>query len=139
MAKFEISTPEQISGDPLAIKFLEDGASGFGGILSVKKALDEYIIGQSLFVTVKEDESTIGAIYLTFTQQEVGKVMSSILLGGYKFSSWADQLSDFYYRLAQDNKCDEFMLMGRKGFKKYFPELCEVATVFRVKLTNVND
>jgi len=138
MVKFEISTPEQIKNDHLAIRFLESGAKGFGGILSVNKALDGFNPSQAAFIIVKHGSETIGAIYLTFTQQEVGKVMSSVLLGGNNFSEWSKELSDFYYQIAKENYCDEFMLMGRKGFKKYFPELCEVATVFRVKLTNVN-
>lgn len=134
MATFEISTPDQVRNDPLAMKFLAEAANGFGGTINVENILNNYDEKHGLLIIVNIEDHTIGAIYLTFTFQENVKVMTSVLLGGDRFNEWTSQLSDFYYKTAADNNCSEFMLMGRKGFKKYFPELQEVATVFRVSL-----
>lgn len=136
MGKFEFIKviPENIRLDPSALKYLQDGATNFGGIQNVENILSNYDENRDLLIIVKNDYYTVGSIYLTFTQQEIGKVMTSVLLGGDKFGEWASELSKFYYKLADDNQCDEFMLMGRRGFKKYFPELREVATVFKVSL-----
>lgn len=134
MFDFLISTPAEIKLDPLALKYLESGAHGFGGILSVENILNNFDPNHGLLIIIKTNDFTIGSIYLTFSQQETGKVMSSVLLGGDGFGEWAAELSQFYYKIAKENDCNEFTLMGRRGFKRYFPELEEVATVFRVSL-----
>lgn len=136
MGKYSFSqvSPEEIRSDPVALEYLSRGAGGFGGLISVENALQNYRIGQDLFVIVKYATILRGAIYLTVTMQDTGRVLSSVLLGGDNFSDWAEELKEFYYKLAKDHDCDEFVLMGRRGFKRYFPELSEVATVFRVIL-----
>lgn len=134
MAKFEIVTPEEIRNDPKALKFLEIGASDFGGVLSVENILNNFSENIGLLIIVKSQERTIGSIYLTLTQQDIGKVMTSVLLGGENFTQWKDELRQFYYETARKNGCDKFSLLGRRGFKKYFPELKEIATLFEVSL-----
>lgn len=132
---FEIVSPDYIAADSKAIEYLERGAAGFGGMVSVKKTIREFKLGRDIFVLVKNETILRGAIHLNITQQETGRVLTSILLGGDDFGEWADELRKFYYKLAHDNECHEFSLMGRRGFKRYFPELQEIATVFRVRLT----
>lgn len=135
-AKFSFCEPLDIIKSEQAFAYLLGAADGFGGKRSLVRYFDSYDPQTSSFVLVTLHVKLVGAIYLTFTQQEVGKVMSSILLGGDNFGDWAQDLSEFYYKTAKERECVEFNLMGRRGFKKYFPELEEVATVFRVKLTN---
>lgn len=135
MASFDLCHPDLVRTNQTVMQYLIDAASDFGGIVSVNKALDLFDKQKDAFVVVSIGQDIVGSIYLTFTQQETGRVMTSVLLGGIRFSEWAKELSKFYYKLAKDMACDEFMLMGRRGFKKYFPELDEIATVFRVKLT----
>ncbi len=136
MAKFDfyIATPSEIRLDQKAVRFLESGANGFGGMLSVENILNNFVENHGLLIIVKSKKETIGSIYLTITQQEVGKVMTSVLLGGERFSEWKDELREFYYKTARENGCDKFSLLGRRGFKKFFPELKEIATLFEVSL-----
>lgn len=127
-------SPEEIQSDPKAMEYLQRGADGFGGMVSVERTLQNYLIGRDIYVIGKLRNNLACSIYLTVTHQETGKVLTSVLLGGDNFGDWAEELKDFYYKLAREHDCDEFMLMGRKGFKRYFSELSEVATVFRVIL-----
>ncbi len=131
---FSIVSPDEVKSNLKAIEYLELGASNFGGIISVAKMIHNYSVGKDILVFVKFETKLRGAIYLTVTQQETGKVLTSVLLGGDHFHDWASELKEFYYKLAKDHNCDEFMMMGRHGFKRYFSELKEVATVFRVIL-----
>lgn len=126
----------QISPDQLTsrhLHFLESGAHDFGGMLSVKHILKNYDAKRDVLIEIVGQE-VLGCIYLTITQQDVGKILTSILLGAYGLNEWHEELKDFYYTLASKNDCDQFVFMGRRGFKKYFEELTEVATVFRVEL-----
>lgn len=126
---------QEIAKNQQAIIYLEMGAAGFGGMLSVHQTIENAAEDKDLFILILYATKLVGAIHLTVTQQETGRVLTSVLLGGIEFEQWAEDLRQFYYKLAKDHNCDEFMLMGRRGFKRYFPELQEVATVFRVRLT----
>lgn len=114
--------------------FLEAGAHDFGGMISVTSVLKNYDERRDVLIEINNTEHIIGCIYLTVTHQDMGKILTSILLGAYGLSDWYDDLKDFYYELAKKSDCDQFVFMGRRGFKKYFSELTEVATVFRVDL-----
>lgn len=130
--KFERISPSEIT--PQIIKYLEIGAKNFGDLVHVDSLLQNYDPSRDLIIIGKNERLLRTAIYLTITHQEVGKVLTSVLLGGEGLSEWHDELRDFYYKLAREHDCDQFTLMGRYGFKHYFPELEEVATVFRVIL-----
>lgn len=130
--EFYLATPDEVEASPEALAYLERGAAGFGGLTSVVKAIQNCRLGIGKCVIVKIRNNITGAIYLTITEQETGRVMTSVLLGGDNFRAWAAELNAFYYKLAADNDCHEFMMMGRRGFKLYFPELIEVATIYRV-------
>ena len=127
-------SPTQVASNCEALRFLEKAAEGFGGIFSVAKTLQNAISGKDLFVFVKNETKLRGAIHLTVTEQDVGRVLTSVLLGGEHFREWAQELREFYYKLAKQHACDEFYYMGRAGFKEYFPELKEVARIYRVIL-----
>lgn len=131
---FSIASPDEVEASPEALKYLERGADNFGGLLGVRKALETARHGQSIFVFVKNAIILRGAIYLTITHQDTGKVLTSVLFGGDNFDEWASELREYYYKLAKEHDCDEFSLLGRRGFQRFFPELKEVATVFRVIL-----
>lgn len=131
---FCLVSPHEILNNPEALHFLEIGAEGFGGIFSVAQTLQNYVVGKDLLVLVKKETKLLGTIHLTVTQQDVGRVLTSVLLGGVQFREWARELRDFYYKLATDNQCDEFYYMGRAGFAKLFPELKEAARIYRVIL-----
>lgn len=132
--RFHIASPEEIEINPEALAYLERGANGFGNSIGVQQAIKNSKVGLGKFILIFNASLLRGAIYLTITNQESGKIMTSVLLGGDDFDEWYMDLREFYYKLAIDEKCDEFWLMGRRGFKKYFPELNEVATIFRVIL-----
>lgn len=131
---FSFVSAREIALNPEAIDFLERAAKNFGGIISVIKTLQNAVAGKDLFVLALNETKLLGAIHLTITQQDVGKVLTSVLLGGVDFRSWADELSKFYYNLAHQHRCDEFYYMGRAGFNRLFPELKEVARVYRLIL-----
>lgn len=130
--EFHQVSPQEISSE--AIILLEQAASGFGGMLSVTQTLQNYDSSKDVLVEVKNATILLAAIHLTISHQVNGKVLTSVLLAGDNLAFWHEDLSRFYYKLAADHDCDEFMLMGREGFKHYFPELEEVARIFRVKL-----
>lgn len=132
MAIFEEVSAFSIAANAQALRFLEIGADNFGGMLNVHNILKDS--PGCIFVNVKNNSRLVASIYLTITEQEIGLVLTSVLFGGVEFDEWYLELRDYYYALAKKYKCDHFTLMGRRGFKKYFPELEEVATVFRVKL-----
>lgn len=136
MEKFEFIevSAAEVAANPEAIKFLEEAANGYGGIVSVTKTLQNAVVGRDLFIFYKNAIKLRAAIHLTISHQEVGKVLTSVLLGGVDMQEWASELRDFYYKLAKQHDCDEFFYMGRRGFKRYFPELIEAATVYRVIL-----
>lgn len=124
--------PEALNSE--CIGFLEDGAYGFGGITSVRSIFNNYNPGRDFLIDIRRDDESVGCIYLTVTRQDMGTVLTSILLGANGLGDWAAELRTFYYHLAKSQDCDQFIFMGRKGFKRYFAELEEVATVFRVNL-----
>lgn len=130
-----LASPSEIEGNPEALKYLERGAADFGGLTSVAKTLQNARSGLGVYILIKDDTILRGCAYLTFTQQETGRVMTSVLLGGDDFHEWFRELKQFYYKLAKEQHCDEFMMMGRRGFKKFFPEMEEVATVYRFRFT----
>lgn len=129
-----LACPSEIESNPEAIKYLERGATDFGGMASVAKCLEQARNGAGIFILINSAIKLAGAAYLTFTQQETGRIMTSVLLAGDDFVDWWGELREFYYKLLKEQHCDEFVMMGRRGFKKFFPELEEVATVFRLKL-----
>lgn len=131
---FKIVPARELVLNPEALRFLELAAENFGGILSVTKTLQNADPIKDIFVLVLNEIKLRGAIHLTITHQDVGKVLTSVLLGGVELRSWASDLSKFYHKLAQDNECDEFYYMGRAGFHRLFPELKEVARVYRLIL-----
>lgn len=118
------------------LHFLEAGAYDFGGMISVEYVLKHYDAKRDILIEITKYDDLVGCIYLTVTDQDIGKVLTSILLGAYGLSGWTESLKKFYYKLANDSGCDQFVFMGRRGFKKYFDELTEVATVYRVNLKN---
>lgn len=125
-------TPEQITSQHA--HFLEAGAHDFGGMISVKRTLEHYDALKDILIEIIEQNTLVGCIYLTVTNQDTGRVLTSILLGAFGLSEWSDELKQFYYALSKQCDCDQFVFMGRRGFKRYFSELMEVATVFRVDL-----
>lgn len=135
--KFNLVPPQQLSAE--AINFLHIAAKEFGGMVSVLQTLENYDPRRDILVEVRNGHDFLAAIHLTVSHQATGKVLTSVLLGGHSFDLWHNNLKTFYYKLAQYHDCDEFMLMGRYGFKRFFPELEEVARVFRVRLKNKPD
>lgn len=132
---FSEATIEDLLQSEDAIRYLSTAADGFGGITSIPKIIDTMCEGSGIVIFCKNEIKLRGAIYITFTSQEVGKVMSVMLLGGIGFHSWKDKLRAFLYKLYEDHKCDEFFYMGRRGFHKIYPELEEVGRVYRLKPT----
>lgn len=131
---FSLASPDEIEGSPEALRYLERGADNFGGMIGVQKAIQSVRQGQGFFIIGRNSNNISFCAFLTVTLQDTGKVLTSVLLGGDNFDEWFNELREYYYKLAKEHDCDEFCLMGRRGFKRYFPELTEVATVFRVIL-----
>lgn len=120
--------------DDQCIEWLEQAASGFGGMVSVQNCVDQSHNGIGKFILAKKAIKLRGVFYLTFTQQEFGRVMTLLLLGGEDIAEWRDELAEFLYEFAHLHHVDQFFYMGRKGFSRLWPELEECARVYRVIL-----
>lgn len=128
---FQIVGSDEVRCNILAMHWLDQSAIEFGGITSVEKCLQQSDDGHGFFIFCKKAIKLRGVIYIVLSDQEVGSVLTLMLLGGNDLLEWSDDLRDFLYKIAKELDCDQFYYMGRKGFSRIFPELEEVARVYR--------
>lgn len=85
-------------------------------------------------VRTAEDNSSIivGAFYLKFRFNHLGKVMDLQYLGG-EINAFRAELSAFLWDLADKERADELVYVGRRGFGRLFPWMQEVGSVYRCK------
>lgn len=130
---FTEASSAEILLNPEAMMMLTEAAEGFGGMIHVKNLLSYDDDTKKKIVLVKYATKLLGCFALTFTEQEVGKVMTLVLLGGTHLELWKNELSKFLYETADKHVCKELYYMGRKGFARLFPQLEEIARVYRAR------
>jgi len=133
MAVFVEVSSEDVLDNPQAYNWLLEAAENFGGVAYLREILAS---GEKKCVFVKKETKLLGALIIIFSQQHMGRIMTLALLGGCELSDWSKELSDYLYSVAHQEKADQFFYFGRKGFSKYWPELLEVARVYRVVLNH---
>lgn len=95
-------------------------------------ALDKAREGEGVIYEVRENDAILGAFYIRFRHNHLGKVMELQYLGG-ELDAFKADLSVFLWALADKERADELVYIGRRGFAKIFPWMQEVGTVYRCK------
>ena len=130
---FHEATAEELLSSEDAIRWLSIAAEGFGGVTSMNKIIDTMANDTGIVIFCKNEIKLRGAVYITFTVQEIGMVMSVVLLGGIGFHAWKEKFRHFLYKLFDERKCDAFFYMGRPGFQRIYTELKEIGRVYTWK------
>lgn len=109
----------------------------FGEFDALEKAKDS----QGTIFEVRLHSDVIGAFYLRFFHNHLGKVMDLVYLGG-ELDKFRSELSAFLWNLGETEKVDEFTYLSpRAGFAKLFPWMESVSTLYHcsknVKLSRV--
>lgn len=124
--------------DELSIQsreFLTSAQNAIQGYFTLDMAISEAAAGIGLFYDVLLGDVLVGSLFIDFRVLHLGKTMQLALLGGTRLADWRHDLVSFLYRLARNNKADEFTIFGRPGWGRLFPELNPVGCIFRKKLT----
>lgn len=115
-----------------SIDYLDYAAKSINDYHGVEQAFAQVKSGIGHIYQVFRDNELIGCFFLNFIHNHLGYVMNMILLGGRELTTWSEDLTKFLWKLADDEKADEFCYLGRDGFKKIFPHLEKVAVLYRV-------
>lgn len=132
MAEFRQVMPDEfdfLGGK--SIQFLEEAARSMHNYLEVPIALQQARTGSGRIYQVFDKTQLYGCFFMNFLTNHIGKTINLILLGGENLAAWADDLSDFLHDLAEIEDVDELTVMGRPGFKKFFPKLEHFACIYR--------
>lgn len=93
-------------------------------------ALDKAKESQGTIFEIRSGGSIIGAFYLRFLHNHLGKVMDLVYLGG-ELDKFHSELSDFLWNLGETERVDEFTYLSpRRGFARIFPWMEPVSTLY---------
>lgn len=120
--EFNKLNPEELSD--IAVKFLSDAVvrspSNFHSVddyINSAKAKKNMIFG------AYEGQNLIGSFILNISSGNGRHILILSLLGGKKIKSWRDELVEFLFAMADNNKCTDFSMVGRQGWGRLFPEM----------------
>jgi len=88
-----------------------------------------------LIYQVIDTNEIIGCFTLCFRTTDNDYYLELPLLAGKRLMEWRDFLVEFLFKIAADNNCTKFTMIGRKGFERLFPELSLLCCVYGRNLT----
>lgn len=115
-----------------SIEYLQEAALSIKHYLGAADAIQQTKLGIGHIYQVFSEKELLGCFFVNFVENHLGRVMNMVLLGGKDILKWGSDLSQFLYKLADEEKVDEFCYLGREGFSKIFPNLEKVAVLYRV-------
>lgn len=115
-----------------AFEFLRKAAEN-NNYFEVSDALRQSRNGVGKIFCVYNEKKLVGSFFLNFKTNHIGRIINLVLLGGMEIEKWKDDLSAFLNDFCKKNKATEFMLLGRRGWERMFPELEYVSCVLRKK------
>lgn len=110
-----------------SVEYLKSAHNKFFGDFNI---LERALNSEGTIYEVCMNDEIIGCFFIRFLHNHLGRIMEMYSLGG-KLSLFADELSQFLWKLAVSERVDEFIYMGRDGFSKIFPWLKKMAAVYR--------
>lgn len=120
--------PEKVSFiSSKTVEYLKSASNSYFGPFDV---LDKAKENQGTIFEVRSGEELIGAFYLRFLHNHLGKVMDLVYLGG-ELEKFRHELSAFLWNLGETERVDEFTYLSpRPGFARLFPWMEPVSTLY---------
>jgi len=109
------------------VEYLKSAHNPYFGLFDV---LDKAKENQGTIFEIRDGEELVGAFYLRFLHNHLGKVMDLVYLGG-QLEKFRDDLSDFLWNLGETERVDEFTYLSpRPGFARVFKWMEPVSTLY---------
>lgn len=105
------------------------------GILTPEDTIEQARRGRTSIYIVIEQDQIIGCFTLSLRPSSNDLYLELPLLGGERIREWRDQLVEFILALGAKHSCTKFVMIGRKGFDRIFPELTLLTCVYGRNLT----
>lgn len=85
------------------------------------------------FVVLKNGDAIAGGFFV-IEEGNGKKCLNILFLAGEKIKEWRDLFEYYYIYIANLNKCDSVICLGRRGFGKIFPRAKQVAVLLEIKI-----
>lgn len=109
------------------IEYLKSASNPYFGPF---EALDKAKENHGTIFEIRAEEELVGAFYLRFLHNHLGKVMDLVYLGG-ELEKFRNELSAFLWNLGETERVDEFTYLSpRAGFARLFPWMEPVSTLY---------
>lgn len=109
------------------VELLKSAHNPYFGTFDV---LDKATENQGTIFEVRLDDQIVGAFYIRFLHNHLGKVMDLVYLGG-ELEEFRHELSAFLWNLGESERVDEFTYLSpRPGFARLFPWMEPVSTLY---------
>lgn len=93
----------------------------------------DVLTGRALLWLVGDDKTITCAAVTQIQQSQASKVCMVLTCGGSRIRNWSHLLSGVE-EYARGEGCDSVRFIGRKGWKRIYPEYREIGVVFERKL-----
>lgn len=95
------------------------------------------INGRGFIEIVMDGKEAVGVFFYTVRLMNGRKLFNLVLLGGRNVMSWRDLLAERLWGLTKELGCTDFIVMGRSGWKKIFPEINELSRTYHIDVANI--
>jgi hypothetical protein len=119
-----------------AIGYLNSAAKAMDDYFPVGRAFDQTRCGVGWLHLIQQENALKGVFFANFrSEPNKGIIYNIVLLAGDDMEAWKDDIYAFWYQKAKALAASEVILFGRRGWGRIFPDLEEIGTIFRKKMT----
>lgn len=123
-----------------AIRFLDSASRSMDNYFPVGRATQQARDGTGWIYLIRQGKRLVGAFFANYRcDVEKGVIYNLPLLGGDDIDSWSGDLIEFLKQKTHDIGASEFVILGRRGWGRMFPQLEHIACLYRKKLSLVSD
>lgn len=129
--KFDISITTEIT--PEIVHYIKKGIDEIPYCTETLETIEKAVVhNQGNIYTIKLGNELYGVMVTSFIRAEPKNLLNLFLLSGKDMSLWQDQYYDFVVETIKLLNA-RLIVTGRKSWKRIFPTLEEVGTVFMLE------